>query len=166
MQAVTEPHPSNSCQSNTRTESRGMGKKSTKILPELHKYDYTKEEKKKGRLGFPKRLKQPSDSFSQLSRCDYVSEGCSVSSAHGAQARSARSVIHRSSWREESSDIQIIAAFPWISLPFSGLLELKSSTTAFLITSARHGNFVTQNPNALFWWDGDPRACPAYHGPI
>lgn len=27
VQAVTEPHPSNSCQSNMRTENRGMGKK-------------------------------------------------------------------------------------------------------------------------------------------
>lgn len=86
VQAVTEPHPSNSRQSNMRTENRGMEKKKTKnpkILLELHKYDYTKEEKRG--LGFPERLKQPSDSFSQLSRCDSVSEGCSVSSAHGAQ---------------------------------------------------------------------------------
>lgn len=43
---------------------------------------------------------------------------------------------------------------------------LKSSTTALLITSARHGNFVTQNRNALFWWDSDPWACLTYYGQV
>lgn len=49
---------------------------------------------------------------------------------------------------------------------FRACWGLKSSTTALLITSARHGNFVTQNRNALFWWDGDPWACPACHGHV
>lgn len=45
-----------------RTEDRGTvkkkkTKKNTKILPELHKYDYTKGGK--AGLGFPKRGKQP-----------------------------------------------------------------------------------------------------------
>lgn len=53
MQAVTEPHPSNSCQSNTRTENRGMGKKARKSYRNFTN-TITQRRRKKRRTWFPR----------------------------------------------------------------------------------------------------------------
>lgn len=168
VQAVTQPHPSNSRQSNMRTENRGMEKKKNPKTQNptgtsqirLHKggkkrtwFPWTSE----AALGFLLPTQPLRFCFWRM---------LSLIRAWRT-ARSARLVIHQCSWKDKKLRYPIYRRFP-PNLPFIlGLVGgLKSSTTALLITSARHGNFVTQNRNALFWWDGDPWACPAYHGQI